>query len=153
MLCISQKEKRRKWMFGRFRTKRLASITAPVPASSPPRDSTKSETEEEQEKHALTVAIATAAAAEAAVAAAQVAAEVVRLTAAGTPQSKQKCQGETEEETLEDVQPSSTDHERKIAATKIQATFRGYLVSFSFFHHQYLCNIQTRTVICNSPIP
>ncbi|XVF84103.1 hypothetical protein PTKIN_Ptkin16aG0547800 [Pterospermum kingtungense] len=122
-----KKEKRRKWMFGRFRTKRLASLTAPAP--SPPRDRTKSETEEEQEKHALTVAIATAAVAEAAVAAAQVAAEVVRLTGTGTPQSKQKWEGETEEKTV-DVQPSSTEHERKIrelSATKIQATFRGYL--------------------------
>ncbi|XWS74721.1 hypothetical protein CRYUN_Cryun01aG0022200 [Craigia yunnanensis] len=121
-----KKETRRKWMFGRFRTKRLASLTA----SSPPRDRTKSETEEEQGKHALTVAIATAAAAEAAVAAAQVAAEVVRLTS--TPQSKHKCEGETEERTV-DLKPdfsSSNEHERKIqelATTKIQATFRGYL--------------------------
>ncbi|XP_022764443.1 protein IQ-DOMAIN 14-like [Durio zibethinus] len=121
-----KKEKRRKWMFGRFRTKRLASLTAP----SPPRDRTKSETEEEQDKHALTVAIATAAAAEAAVAAARVAAQVVRLT--GTPQSDHKCEGETEERTA-GVQPdssSSNEQERKIqelAATKIQATFRGYL--------------------------
>ncbi|XVF24235.1 hypothetical protein REPUB_Repub13aG0110200 [Reevesia pubescens] len=122
-----KKEKRKKWMFGKFRTKRLATLTAP----SPPRDRTKSETEEEQDKHALTVAIATAAVAEAAIAAAQVAAEVVRLTTT-TPQSNLKCEGETEEQTV-DVQPDSysfTEHERKIqelAATKIQATFRGYL--------------------------
>ena len=106
-------------MFGRFRTKRLASLTAP----SPPRDRTKSETEEEQDKHALTVAIATAA---------QVADEVVRLS--GSLQSNHKCEGEREEQT-EDVRPDSSpsnEHERKIqelAATKIQATFRGYLVS------------------------
>ncbi|XWS56811.1 hypothetical protein CRYUN_Cryun09bG0117800 [Craigia yunnanensis] len=121
-----KEEKRRKWMIGRLRTKKLASLTAP----SPPRDRTKSETEEEQDKHALTVAIATAAAAEAAVAAAQVAAEVVRLT--GTPQFNHKCEGEPEQQT-EDVQPDSSPsnkHGRKIqefAATKIQATFRGYL--------------------------
>ncbi|KAK6227694.1 hypothetical protein SCA6_000034 [Theobroma cacao] len=123
-----KKEKRRKWMFGRFRTKRLASLAA----ASPPRDKTKIETDEDQEKHALTVAIATAAAAEAAVAAAQVAAEVVRLT--GTPQSNHKCEGEAEEYIVNfqpGSSPSADQHERKkiqeLAAIKIQATFRGYL--------------------------
>ncbi|EOY17572.1 Iq-domain 14, putative isoform 4 [Theobroma cacao] len=125
-----KKEKRRKWMFGRFRTKRLASLAA----ASPPRDKTKIETDEDQEKHALTVAIATAAAAEAAVAAAQVAAEVVRLT--GTPQSNHKCEGEAEEYIVNfqpGSSPSADQHERKkiqeLAAIKIQATFRGYLKS------------------------
>ncbi|XP_022746931.1 protein IQ-DOMAIN 14-like [Durio zibethinus] len=121
-----KKEKRRKWMFGRFRTKRLASLTAP----SPSRDRKKCEREEEHDKHGLTVAIATAAAAEAAVTTDQVAAEFVRLTC--TPQSKHKCEAETEEQTV-DVQPdssSSNEHERRIqelVATKIQAAFRGYV--------------------------
>ncbi|KAA8537297.1 hypothetical protein F0562_027016 [Nyssa sinensis] len=64
-----KKEKRRRWMFGRLKIKRLASM------ASPSRERNLCEAEEEQNKHAVTVAIATAAAAEAAVAAAQAAAE------------------------------------------------------------------------------
>ncbi|GKV06263.1 hypothetical protein SLEP1_g18162 [Rubroshorea leprosula] len=122
-----KKEKRRKWMFGRLKVKRLPSIAA----SSPPRDRTLHETEEEQSKHALTVALASAAAAEAAVAAAKAAAEVVWLTSA--PQSTRKCQEETEGYAV-DIQsnspPCTVPCERKIqelAATKIQTAFRGYL--------------------------
>ncbi|MBA0841733.1 hypothetical protein Goarm_004216 [Gossypium armourianum] len=120
-LINAQKDNRRKWMFGRFRTKRLASIKAP----SPPRDNIKYETEEDQKKHALTVAIAAVAAAEAAVAAAQVAAEVVRLTGSDAPKAK--------EEQTNDVKPgcsSSSELDNKfqqLAAIKIQASFRGYL--------------------------
>ncbi|MBA0778455.1 hypothetical protein Gotri_006321 [Gossypium trilobum] len=94
-----KKEKKRKWMFGRLRTKRL---------TAPPNDVTKDE-------H-VTVAIATPAAAEAGVAAAQVAAEAVPPY--GTLHSNHICAGETDERAL-DVQ--------ELAATKIQATFRGYL--------------------------
>uniref|UniRef100_A0A5B6ZKC0 DUF4005 domain-containing protein n=1 Tax=Davidia involucrata TaxID=16924 RepID=A0A5B6ZKC0_DAVIN len=93
-----KEEKRRRWMFGRLKIKRLA-------ATSPSRERNLCETEEEQSKHAVTVAIATAAAAEAAVAAAQAAAEVVWLTA--NPQ----CEWEIQD----------------LAATKIQTAFRGYL--------------------------
>lgn len=73
-----------------------------------------SETEKEQNKQAIAVAAATAAAADVAVAAAQAAVAVVRLTS----------------------------HERgtmfgggseSLAALKIQATFRGYLVTFNYF--------------------
>ncbi|KAL4289978.1 hypothetical protein GQ457_14G026640 [Hibiscus cannabinus] len=123
----AQKEKRKKWMFGRFRTKSLPSLKA----SSPPRDSTKCETEEEHKKHALAVAIATVAAAEAAIAAAQAAAEVVRLNGSGNLKTNHEyaSEGEREEKTL-DVPPvssSSSELESKFAATKIQAAFRGYL--------------------------
>lgn len=69
-------------------------------------------------KHAIAVAAATAAVAEAAVAAAQAAAAVVRLTSSGRSNPSAayvsaKC-GTSEE----------------CAAVKIQASFRGYLVSF-----------------------
>lgn len=63
-----------------------------------------SETERDQNKHAIAVAAATAAAADAAVAAAQAAVAVVRLTSQGRG-------------TIE-----------RIAAVRIQTTFRGYLV-------------------------
>lgn len=66
-------------------------------------------------KHAIAVAAATAAVAEAALAAAHAAAEVVRLTGAGG---------------LSGVSASPhVSHQRWAAAVKIQAAFRGYLVS------------------------
>lgn len=92
-------------MFGRLRTKRL---------TAPPNDVTKDE-------H-VTVSITTPAAAEAGVAAAQVAAEVVPPY--GTLHSNHTYDGETDERAL-DVQ--------ELAATKIQSTFRGYLVSSSLY--------------------
>ena len=69
-------------------------------------------TENEQSKHAIAVAAATAAAADAAVAAAQAAVAVVRLTSQG--RGAQFCGGR-----------------EKWAAVKIQALFRGFLVSGS----------------------
>lgn len=76
-----------------------------------------SETEKEQNKHAIAVAAATAAAADAAVAAAQAAVAVVRLTSHGRG-------------TL------FGGGRERLAAIKIQAVFRGYLVSgFSFLIH------------------
>ncbi|KAL2628011.1 hypothetical protein AAZX31_07G227800 [Glycine max] len=92
-----KKEKRRKWIFGRLKSKRLPSIKAPLPS----KGTTLSEAEKEQSKHALTVAIASAAVAEAAVTAAHVAAEVVCLTG--------QCK-----ENSEESQP-------------VQTAFRGYL--------------------------
>jgi hypothetical protein len=126
-VCYHQ-ERRRKWMFfGKFKVKnRLASIAAP---SSPLRE----EAEKEQSKHALSVALATAAAAEAAVVAAQAAAEVVLLT--GVPHSINEYEKETDHLAFEvqgDAPHSTHQHARgikELAAIKIQATFRGYLVS------------------------
>ncbi|KAE9620196.1 hypothetical protein Lal_00019586 [Lupinus albus] len=95
------KEKRRKWMFGRVKTKRLPSITAPP--SEELKETTLSEAEEEQNKHALKVAIASAAAA-----ATATDAEVVRLTRRNDdPQCQRKIQ--------------------ESAAIKVQTAFRGYL--------------------------
>ena len=82
-------------------------------------------TEEEQNKHAIAVAVATAAAAEAAVAAAQAAAEVVRLTGGGAGARGSFYGGWSREDQ---------------AALKIQAAFRGYLVSMllsCFIAHHY----------------
>lgn len=98
-----QKERRKRWLFGKLKTKRP--ITLPAPSSG--KLKTLRQAEDEQNKHALAVAVATVAAAEVAVAAAQAAAEVVRLT--GTSLSYNKA--------------------CEIAAIKIQAAFRGYLVS------------------------
>nr|DAD42541.1 TPA_asm: hypothetical protein HUJ06_000771 [Nelumbo nucifera] len=102
---LDKKEKRWRWMFGRFKVKRLHVLAA----ASPTKERTLSEVEDEQNKHAMTVAIATAVAAEAAVAAAQAAAEVVRLR--GTSKSYALCEGRS----------------REWAAIKIQTAFRGYL--------------------------
>lgn len=67
------------------------------------------EREEEQSKHTIAVAVATAAAADAAVAAAQAAAALVRFTSRG--------------------RSSVLGSGERWAAVKIQANFRGYLVS------------------------
>ncbi|KAA8519144.1 hypothetical protein F0562_013382 [Nyssa sinensis] len=114
-----KKEKRRGWMLGRLKIKRLASIAAPSPSRDTNLCEEEEEEEEEQGKHA---AIATTAAA----------AEVVRLTA--NPQSAHQCTNESQGFSSTDIQttaPQSTHQcERKIqdlAATKIQTTFRGYL--------------------------
>ncbi|XP_015952906.1 protein IQ-DOMAIN 11 [Arachis duranensis] len=121
------KEKRRRWVFGRVKKKRLPSIAAPPP---PPPTTTTTATlvseaeEEESKKHALTVAIASAAAAAAA-------AEVVRLT--GVPQSSHKPKHNSEEsdETRDVASHSISQCQRnnikEFAAIKIQTAFRGYL--------------------------
>ncbi|KAH0981740.1 hypothetical protein GBA52_008917 [Prunus armeniaca] len=120
-----KKEKRRKWIFGKLKIKRLASLTAPSPPS-PLKQRTQNEAEEEQSRHALTVDIASTAAA------AHAAAEVVRLT--GTPRSSEKFLEEEKSLSINIAQNEATklahQCERQVqesAAVKIQTAFRGYL--------------------------
>ncbi|XP_062174909.1 protein IQ-DOMAIN 11 [Alnus glutinosa] len=97
-----EKEKRRKWMFGRLKIKRLASLTAPSTLS-------LDEAEEEQSNHAPTVALATTAVAE----------EVLSAD-----------EHEKEEFSVIKVEADAPQSNREIlefAATKIQSAFRGYL--------------------------
>ncbi|XP_020590135.1 LOW QUALITY PROTEIN: protein IQ-DOMAIN 14-like [Phalaenopsis equestris] len=99
-----KKERRKRWLFGRLKTK----FSPALPPPSLLRLRSLREAEEEQNKHAVAVAVATAArpgARPAALAAAQVAAQVVRL--AGNTLSYHKTQ--------------------EVAAIKIQIAFRGYL--------------------------
>jgi hypothetical protein len=110
------KEKKR-WGIGKsFREKSPA--PAERPSATPRRGCAAREDEgdDEQSKRAIAVAAATAAVAEAAVAAAQAAAAVVRLTSSG------RCA------------PAAANRE-EWAAVRIQAAFRGYLVSFSWTPH------------------
>ncbi|XP_004515017.1 protein IQ-DOMAIN 11-like [Cicer arietinum] len=113
-----KKEKRRKWVFGKLKTKSFPSIEAPPSLT----ERRLCEAEEEHNKQALTVAIASA---EAALTAAQVAVEVVRV------QSTHHCNGKPEEaKTKYDASKSTHKCHRKIeesSAIKIQTTFRGYL--------------------------
>lgn len=110
-------------MFGRFKIKRLPSISAP----SPSRDRAITETEEEQSKHDFSVAISTADAA------VQVDVEVVHGTPKSTNQSEEETQEFSAINTPYNAPPSTPQCEMEIielAATKIQVAFRGYLVSF-----------------------
>ncbi|GMY22593.1 protein IQ-DOMAIN 14 [Fagus crenata] len=115
------KEKRRKWIFGGLRIKRLASLTAPSSLN----ERSLGEAEEEQIKHALAVAQTTTTTA-------QVAAEVVQFTS--TAQSNHQCENEVEEFSVIRVQGEAPQYnhqyEREIyefAATRIQSAFRSYL--------------------------
>jgi hypothetical protein len=115
------KEKKR-WGFGKsFREKPPAPVPARPPthpAATPRRGyAAADEAGDEQSKRAIAVAAATAAVAEAAVAAAQAAAAVVRLTSSG------RCA------------PPAAAKREQWAAVRIQAAFRGYLVSFSQTPH------------------
>lgn len=110
-----EREKKR-WGFGKsFREKEpVRPPTPPVQPPATPRRTYAASHDggDEQNKRAIAVAAATAAVAEAAVAAAQAAAAVVRLTSSG------RCA------------PAAAKQE-EWAAVRIQAAFRGYLVSFS----------------------
>ncbi|KAI5408809.1 hypothetical protein KIW84_054593 [Lathyrus oleraceus] len=111
-----KKEKRRKWVFGRLKSKRFPLIEAPPPL----KETRLSEAEEEHNRHALTVAIASA---EAALTAAQIAVEVVKF------QSVHQCKGKLEE-VKDDASISAHKCKKKIeesAAIKVQTAFRGYL--------------------------
>ncbi|GAV75917.1 IQ domain-containing protein/DUF4005 domain-containing protein [Cephalotus follicularis] len=108
-----RKEKKR-WSFGRsWRESQVPSqIPVNVVSNFPASDASWLcsyivDNEEEQNKHAIAVASATAAAADAAVAAAHAAVAVVRLTSNG--------------------RGNFVDGRAKLAATKIQCVFRGYL--------------------------
>ncbi|KAJ7949276.1 Protein IQ-DOMAIN like [Quillaja saponaria] len=110
--------KTKRWIFGRMKTKRLPTLTAPLPS----KERGLSGAEEEQRKHSLTAAIN----------AAQAAAEVVWLN--GMPESSQQFKDNAEDVTTSKSQseaPHSTCQcHRKIeesAAIKIQTAFRGYL--------------------------
>lgn len=96
-----EKDRRKKWLFGRFKLRSSPALPAPAP----PIAIFTREADEEQNKYAMAVAMATAIAAEAAIAAAEAAAQVVRRTGV----------------------PLLHNRRREIAATKIQIAFRGYL--------------------------
>lgn len=135
MNLFPQKQKRWKWVFGKMRNKRLATLTAPLPPKATTTTTSRLEEEEEEEerKQALSVAIASTAAAEAAVAAAKAAVEVVWLT--GTTQSHQQEAAEEVFKPLKKAPPADLlKREREIhefAAITIQTAFRGFLVSTS----------------------
>lgn len=120
-------QKRRQWSFVvPFREKKKR---RPGPAAAAGAEERKcfyggafvaAQDDDEQRKHGVALAAATAAVAEAAVAAAQAATAVVRLTSSGraTPASFSSL-------------ASAFGKEEKTAASKIQAAFRGYLVSLT----------------------
>lgn len=114
------KKQKRRWMFGRFKIKRLPSISAPSRSS----ERAITETEEEQSKHDFSVAISTADAA------VQVDVEVVHGTPKSTNQSEEETQEFSAINTPYNAPPSTPQCEMEIielAATKIQVAFRGYL--------------------------
>lgn len=111
-------------MFGRFKIKRLPSISAPSPSRELAMLTQK---EQEQSNHAHHLAILTADAA------VQVDVDVVH----GSPKSTNRSEDEMQElsaiNTPYNAPPSTPQCEREIlelAATKIQVAFRGYLVSY-----------------------
>lgn len=110
-------EKRRRWVFGRVKIKRLTSVSVPIAQS---RERPNNEAEEEKRHQGITRAIATAASAE-------------DVSTKDIPQSASHCE-ETQEFFAVNVQenpPQSTQQcGRKVldlAATRIQTAFRGYL--------------------------
>lgn len=116
-----QKEKRRKWVFGRFKKKRLALITAPTQL----KERSPSEEGEEQSKHIMTDAIATV--------------EYAESADPCLEETKEILVVETQIETIQSTKQSETEIQDS-SAIKIQTAFRGYLVSlfklFSLLSHQ-----------------
>ncbi|KAM0883380.1 hypothetical protein ACQ4PT_031685 [Festuca glaucescens] len=109
--AASPREKKR-WSFrkpGKAATPSPSTPEPSVPSAAGGVSVSVSERELEQSKHAVAVAVATAVATDAAVAAANAAAAVIRLTAAEAEADLYACPIE------------------EAAASKIQATFRGYL--------------------------
>ncbi|KAM3733809.1 hypothetical protein ACB098_11G166000 [Castanea mollissima] len=130
---ISKQEtdRRRKWIFGGLKIKRLSLLTAPSSLNKRNLD----EAEEELIKHALAVAHATKAAAEAAVTTALVASKIVQFTS--TPQYNHQCVNDVEEFSVIRVQGEAPQSNyqcvreiHEFAVTRIQSAFRGLPCEF-----------------------
>ncbi|KAF3954620.1 hypothetical protein CMV_020052 [Castanea mollissima] len=124
-------DRRRKWIFGGLKIKRLSLLTAPSSLNERNLD----EAEEELIKHALAVAHATKAAAEAAVTTALVASEIVQFTS--TPQYNHQCVNDVEEFSVIRVQGEAPQSNyqcvreiHEFAVTRIQSAFRGLPCEF-----------------------
>ena len=111
-LFTFEKEKRRRWVFGKRKIRQLAPLSA-QPSS---RETLQSEAEEERRLDG---------------------AEFVRLTS--TPRSTHQSEEENRSISAVEIQPNAPhQHQRKnedLAATKIQTAFRGYLVSIFKTNH------------------
>ncbi|KAM3733810.1 hypothetical protein ACB098_11G166100 [Castanea mollissima] len=117
-------ERRRKWIFGGLKIKRLSLLTAPSSLN----ERSLGEAEEELIKNALTVAHAATAAAEEAITTALVDAEIVY-----TPQSSHQCESEVEEFSVIRFQGGAPQSNHicqteihKFASTRIQSASQGY---------------------------
>ncbi|KAM6595127.1 hypothetical protein CsatA_002830 [Cannabis sativa] len=97
-----EKEKRRKWIFGRLKIKRLASITAPPP---PPIESTQTETEESVVQSG----------------------ENNNFSALSPPNAASTASDAAEAAKLTEIVEIESREIQEFAATKIQTAFRGYL--------------------------
>ncbi|KAF4347635.1 hypothetical protein G4B88_009777 [Cannabis sativa] len=97
-----KKEKRRKWIFGRLKIKRLASITAPPP---PPIESTQTETEESVVQSG----------------------ENNNFSALSPPNAASTASNAGEAAKLTEIVEIESREIQEFAATKIQTAFRGYL--------------------------
>lgn len=121
-----QKDKRKRWATGRFKSQRLPCLSAP----SPPKKRILDVNEAEKQNHAENGTISTTAAETP-----HTISQDVWL--GGSPQSSIQCRKESQEFSATNVfSTAPQSHECKLeiqhlAAIKIQSAFRGYLVSFS----------------------